>query len=330
MLASGAPDRAARTSMLLLTAIGPSLWPGMRKSLGGYPAYMSFRIFGRENQMPIRLRSRIHRVIGMTITLLVVVVPLQALADEPLIESAVETASPTVGVVEDVVEPVADTVGDVVEAPAQIVDVVGETAGGAVEEVGDSTTEVVNEVPTVDEAQEAAGNTSGQVQENVGAASGAGGTAVDENAGSGSSTDTEASPGGGKDPSDGKQAPHRNQTNDEITVASTGSAWRRMHFARLGVVVPAPSFLYQPITLPGGSADEPVVDPCEDDPGLACLGLLFGLGEFAEAGGDVLGLFLAATGVALRGLIVLAFALLLAGIVALSIAPRRATPGGMG
>jgi hypothetical protein len=91
------------------------------------------------------------------------------------------------------------------------------------------------------------------------------------------------------------------------------------------VVVPAASFLYQPLTLQGGPADEPEVDPCEEDPGLACLGLLFGIGDFAEAGGDVLGLFLAATGVALRGLIFLAFALLLAGVVALSIAPRRAT-----
>ena len=96
------------------------------------------------------------------------------------------------------------------------------------------------------------------------------------------------------------------------------------------MVVPAASFLYQPLTLQGSSADEPEVDPCEDDPGLACLGLLFGIGEFAEAGGDVLGLFLAATGVVLRGLIVLAFALLLAGVVALSIAPRRATPRGTG
>lgn len=285
--------------------------------------------------MPIRLRSRIHRVIGITIALLVVVVPLQALADEPLIESAVETASPTVGVVEDVVEPVADTVGDVVEAPAQIVDEVGETAGGAVEEVGDSTTEVVNEVPTVDEAQEAAGNTSGQVQGQAGAAvnnaSGGGGSAVGAIAGSGGSTAAEASPGAGKEPGNQKQAPHRDQQKVErITVASTGSAWRRMHFARLGVVVPATSFLYQPVTLQAGPAGEPEVDPCEDDPGLACLGLLFGIGEFAEAGGDVLGLFLAASGVALRGLIVLAFALLLAGVVALSIAPRRATYGGTG
>ena len=103
-----------------------------------------------------------------------------------------------------------------------------------------------------------------------------------------------------------------------------------MHFARLGVVVPATSFLYQPVTLPGEPADDAEVDPCEEDPGLACLGLLFGIGEFAEAGGNVLGLFLAGTGVVLRGLIVIAFALLFAGIVALSIAPRRATNAGAG
>ena len=296
--------------------------------------------------MPLRLRSSISRIVGCTIVLLVVIVPLQALADEPLIGGA-EASLPTAGVVTEVVEtvevieevePAAEMV-EVVEPAAEVVEVVepvaevaaevGQTAGGAVESVGDAAAEVVNEAPTVEEAQGAAGNASGQVQGNAGAAanntSTSGGSAADAIAGSGGSTDTGASPGAGK------QAAHGAQPTDErITVASTGSAWRRTHFARLGVVVPAASFLFQPLTLQGNPADEPEVDPCEDDPGLACLGLLFGIGEFAEAGKEILGLFLAATGVALRGLIVLAFALLLAGVIALSIAPRRATPRGTG
>lgn len=286
--------------------------------------------------MPPRLRSSISRIVGSTIVLLVVVVPLQALANEPLIGGA-EASLPTAGVVTEIVETVevieevepAAEVVEVVEPAAEVAAEVGQTAGGAVESVGDAAAEVVNEAPTVEEAQRAAGNASGQVQGNAGAAanneSASGGSAADAIAGSGGSADLGASPGAGK------QAEHGAQPKDErITVATTGSTWRRTHFARLGVVVPAASFLYEPLTLQGSSADETEVDPCEDDPGLACLGLLFGIGEFAEAGSDILGLFLAATGVALRGLIVLAFALLLAGVVALSIAPRRATPRGTG
>jgi hypothetical protein len=291
-------------------------------------------------EMPLRLRSRISRMLGCTIALLVVLVPFHALADEPLIEGAGVAAptgavnnlvEPMTVVVEEVVEPSAEVVEEVVEPPAEVANDVEEAAEGAVGDVGDATAEVVTEAPTVEETEEAAGNASGQVQENVNAAvsetsqNGEGATgaiAGDRSEGAG----TDASAGGGKSTSGVKERPQDDrQAAERIEIASTGPAWRRMHFARLGVAVPATSFPYQPMTLPGGPAGEPEVDPCEDDPGLACLGLLFGIGEFAEAGGDVLGLFLAATGVALRGLIFLALALLLAGVVALSIAPRRAT-----
>jgi hypothetical protein len=123
---------------------------------------------------------------------------------------------------------------------------------------------------------------------------------------------------------------HLQPDAERVSTTSTGSSWRRTHFARLGMVVPTASFVYQPMTLPSDPAGEPEVDPCEEDPGLACLGLLFGIGEFADAGGDVLGFLLAATGVAVRGLIFLAFALLLAGIVALSVAPKRPANAGTG
>jgi hypothetical protein len=274
-------------------------------------------------------------VIGCAIALLVVVIPLQALADEPLLaetEAASSTAVPqVVEPVEEVVEEVVEPVEEVVEPTEEVVEVVEETAGGAVEDVEDATAEVVDQAPTVEETEEAAGNASGQVQENANAAAndvsqnGASATgAVADDGPDGATATGAAQTGGGKDPSDAKGRHHDDrQVAERATVASTGSAWRRMHFARLGVVVPATSFLYQPVTLPGGLADDAEVDPCEDDPGLACLGLLFGIGDFAEAGGDVLGLFVAATGVALRGLIVFAFALLFAGVIALSIAPRR-------
>lgn len=263
--------------------------------------------------MPSRLRSGIRRVIGCAIALLVVVIPLQALADEPLLAEA-EAASSTA--LPQVVEPV-----------EEVVEVVEETAGGVVEDGEDATVEVVDQAPTVEET----GNASGQVQEEINTAvndvsqNGASATGAVADDGTDGATATGAAQAGGGKESDAKGRHHDDrQVAERTTVASTGSAWRRMHFARLGVVVPATSFLYQPVTLASGPADDAEVDPCEEDPGLACLGLLFGIGDFAEAGRGVLGAFLAATGVALRGLIVIAFALLFAGVVSLSIAPRRA------
>jgi hypothetical protein len=290
--------------------------------------------------MPMGLRSFIHRVIACSIVVLVVGVPLQALADEASIPASAESATPIADVVDQVVEPASDAAGtvvDVVEPPAEVVDGVEEIVGGAVADVGDTTQAVVDEAPTVSEAGEAAGNASGTVQGGAAAAvnhvahvggSGAGSIAGGQSDGGAASA---AAPAGSNKPSERNQRPHREQPDAErSTIASAGSEWRRMHFFRLGVVVPASSFLYQPVALHSDPADESEKDPCEKDPGLACLGLLFGIGEFADGAGGVLGLFLAATGVALRGLIVLAFALLLAGVVALSVAPKRATSGGTG
>ena len=291
---------------------------GFRIGLRGFPSE-------GEKEMPSRLRSGIRRVIGCAIALLVVVIPLQALADEPLL-AEVEAASSTA--LPQVVEPVEEVVEEVVEPTDEVVEVVEETAGGVVEDGEDATVEVVDQAPTVEET----GNASGQVQEEINTAvndvsqNGASATGVVADDGPDGATATGAAQaGGGKESSDAKGRHHDDrQVAERTTVASTGSAWRRMHFARLGVVVPATSFLYQPVTLASGPADDAEVDPCEEDPGLACLGLLFGIGDFAEAGRGVLGAFLAATGVALRGLIVIAFALLFAGVVSLSIAPRRA------
>jgi hypothetical protein len=280
--------------------------------------YVGFRTVGRENEMPHRLRSRIVRIIGCAIVLLVVAVPLHALADEPLIEGAA-VASPTLT---DVVEPTTEVVEDVA-------DDVGEAAGGAVDDVGDAAADVVDEAPTIEGPGEAAGNAAGGAQGDASAAA----NEVTQNGGSatgaiaphsdGATTTTAGSSGA-------SEGHHVRPDAERVSTASTGSSWRRTHFARLGMAVPTASFVYQPMTLPSDPAGEPEVDPCEEDPGLACLGLLFGIGEFADAGRDVLGFFLAATGVAVRGLIFLAFALLLAGIVALSVAPKRAANAGTG
>ena len=66
-------------------------------------------------------------------------------------------------------------------------------------------------------------------------------------------------------------------------------------------------------------------DPCEESAGVVCLGLLFGLGDFADAGNTVLG-FLAMTGLGILGLVLLAFGLGAVGSGALVAAGRRSVP----
>ena len=73
----------------------------------------------------------------------------------------------------------------------------------------------------------------------------------------------------------------------------------------------------------GSGGQEPTTDPCELDQRLVCLGLLFGLGEFADTGARVLGDVLASTGVGVIGLMALTAMLLIAGSAALAASSRR-------
>ena len=73
----------------------------------------------------------------------------------------------------------------------------------------------------------------------------------------------------------------------------------------------------------GSGGQEPTTDPCTLDQRLVCLGLLFGLGEFADTGAEVLGDVLANTGVGVIGLTVLTAMLLIAGSAALAASSRR-------
>jgi uncharacterized protein YjbJ (UPF0337 family) len=80
--------------------------------------------------------------------------------------------------------------------------------------------------------------------------------------------------------------------------------------------------------MPGGgidirSEDEGVSgDPCESDQRLVCLGVLYGLGEFADVGAKVIA-SLVQTGFAALGLAALALLLAIAGSSALAVSSRR-------
>jgi amino acid transporter len=62
-------------------------------------------------------------------------------------------------------------------------------------------------------------------------------------------------------------------------------------------------------------------DPCVADPSLVCLGLLFGIGDFSDAGAEVLGA-LALTGIGILLVLAVAGGLLLLGSTALVVSVR--------
>jgi hypothetical protein len=72
-----------------------------------------------------------------------------------------------------------------------------------------------------------------------------------------------------------------------------------------------------------GSEDEATSgDPCESDQGLVCLGVLYGLGDFADVGAKVIA-SLGQTGIAVLGLAALTLLLAIAGSSALAASSRR-------
>jgi len=80
--------------------------------------------------------------------------------------------------------------------------------------------------------------------------------------------------------------------------------------------------------MPGGGldtrSDDEVTqgDPCDSDQSLVCLGLLYGLGDFADVGAKVIA-NLAQTGVGVIGLAALALLLAIAGSSAVAASSRR-------
>jgi hypothetical protein len=62
-------------------------------------------------------------------------------------------------------------------------------------------------------------------------------------------------------------------------------------------------------------------DPCVTDPSLVCLGLLFGIGDFADAAADVLGA-LALTGFRILLVLAVAGGLLVLGSISLGLSTR--------
>ena len=222
-------------------------------------------------------------------------------------EAAGDVIEETTGTVDDVVEETTETVGDVVEETTETVDEVAGEVVGTVDEITDEADAVAGTVGGA--ANSVAGSSEAIAGGSSGSSDGAGGDGT---------ASVEAAIG-----SDG--------VGSGSTLPLGGARWMRREIDRpyfwwdfsgdaLGLWVASAQ------TVEGDTG--PNEDPCDSDSQLVCLGLLYGLGDFADTPAQVLG-FLATTGIGVFALMILAVGLGLAGSVAL-VGSRYGTPATVG
>jgi hypothetical protein len=301
-----------------------------------------------------RTSSRSSRWAAVAAVLVAVafLAPSRALADPPsglgdVVGGVVGGATVTsivddvVDVVEDATEPVADAVEDVTDDVAAAVDDVTETVADAVDEPADSIAGAVDEA--VDSVTDAVGGAAdgvgGTIDDVTDGAAGAvddGTGSVDEVAGGGGTGAVDEVAGGGAGSGDGSPSAHdpampgdpsprnvqprpdaRTTTSHRIPTPMD----RGFGPVELG---PAPALAPDLVAATGSHLRASALaaeDPCVAEPRLVCLGLLFGIGDFVDAGSEVLGT-LALTGFTILLVLAVAGGLLVLGSLALGLSIR--------
>ena len=223
-------------------------------------------------------------------------------------------------VVPDVTQAVVDPLDEVTDAVDDTVDEVTDSVDDTVDAVTEAVDNPVDGVTdTVDGVTQAVDDTLGAVTEATSNAANGDGAAAPAATGSlrGEEGQTGSSESETGRPGD-RQAPRPNGGLNE------SEAW-----VPYGLRDPTPASLPGVVAWNGPFGEQGQVeaqtDPCEQDESLVCLGVLYGLGEFADAGTEVLGV-LVTTGAAVIGLMMLAAGLAVAGAWALVVA--RTTQAG--
>jgi hypothetical protein len=198
------------------------------------------------------------------------------------------------GAVGDTTDEVTQTVGDTTD---EVTQAVGDTTDEVTQTVGDTTDEVTQTVgDTTDEVTQTVGDTGGTTSPSVTLADAPRQGANDDSSRRGFIT------------ADGRQKPA--DAPGERAFESGRDFLRGVD-------------LTDEVTEEVGDP----TDPCESQPQLVCLGLLYGLGDFADGGAMVLGV-VATTGIAVIGLIVLALSLATSGSALVAVSSRVAAPAG--
>jgi hypothetical protein len=247
--------------------------------------------------MNVRPRSQAVRLGAALVcasTALAIFLAPPAMADDPL----GQTVGQAEGTIDETVDDATDAAGDAVET---VTGVAGSAAG--LNEVAATAGDAVDDATGSASGDE--GGATGQTNGDLGATDGSAGS------GSGPSGGGDRRDGG----HDGSTAVNDRTREDAFGIREwvwepadrLGSTWANVPLrARAGQVV---------------AADEK--DPCRNDPWLVCLGVLYGIGPYAEFFSSVLGV-MATTGMGVLGLMMLALALGTSGSAALIVARKRA------
>jgi hypothetical protein len=252
-------------------------------------------------------------VVGTSIAF-ILFFPSPAAADDPLgglVDQTEDAVDSTIQDTTEVVVETVDTVSEVVSDPA--------TTDASVQEgVADTTAGVRDTVTAVGDA---VGDTAAATNETLGGASQVGGASIepDSSAGSaygtgGASGDSTAGSLDGDQQREGENGRADRSRAEEIGGQEWG--WK-----------PADRLESTWENVPVGMRVEQVAvsdesDPCRDDPGLVCLGILYEMGRYAKIVTSVLGA-LATTGIGVVGLMAMALALGTSGSAALVASRRR-------
>ena len=210
---------------------------------------------------------------------------------------APQIASATIG--DTIGDPVNAVTGTAADATGQVTGTADDATGQVTGAADDATGQVTGA------ANDATGQVTGAVQTSAGAVtSGPAGTGPSSSKGAGSASTDPAGRG-----------PVGGSTSRGDPPASGSRRWAALDASET-------SFM------PGGGldtrSDDELTqgDPCEFDQRLVCLGLLYGLGDFADVGAKVIA-SLAQTGVGVIGLAALALLLAIAGSSAVAASSRR-------
>jgi hypothetical protein len=236
-----------------------------------------------------------------------------ALADvgPDVTQAVVDPLDQVTDAVEDTVDEVTDAVDDTVDGVTQAVDDPVDGVTDAVDNTVDGVTQAVDD--TVAAVTEATSNAADGAASTAGAAASSATGSVRGEEGQTGSPESET------------ERPSDRQASRPNGGLSDSGAW-----VPYGLRDPMPASIPGVVAWNGPFGEQGQVeartDPCEHDGSLVCLGVLYGLGEFADAGTEVLGI-LVTTGAAVIGLMVLAAGLAVAGawaLVAASSAPGTA------
>jgi hypothetical protein len=219
-----------------------------------------------------------------------------------------DTTQTTGDAVGDTTQAAGDAVGGATQTVGDTTQAAGDAVGGATQAAGDAVggaTQAAGDA--VGGATQAAGDATQTTGDAIGGATQSASAAVDPG-----TTSTDAAAGGAPSERKVSATPHQSIDPGAIT-------WRPTNLGSRRLATDADALTAQD----GARGLDEQSDPCEENVGSVCLGLLYGMGGFQDGAAKVLGL-LVTTGAAVIGLMIISLGLGITGSTLVAVSKRSA------